>query len=441
MLSFFNVNKRFGFTIVTSYILKEFFTTFIITFLFFFVIFFINSILLIIQPLLQKKLPLDLVIGLLVTTFPLNIIFSLPFGVLLATLMVMGRFSTDNEIVGFRACGFNYMKIFKPIFISGLIIGIITFIIYDRLVPASMEENFRLRKKIFEIKPTLGFKSKTIKKYDNMTIYTNIVEDTAIKGLIIIDTDENKNKRIITAEEAEILKPEFRRTAIELRMKNAMIQFDNKDRPNEFNYGYVDEMSYFIAFVEFDESSSSYKNIEKTTIENLKDVSKFTITYNLEKIKLLKEFTRLKESTANLLYSNEAFLKNNISERQFKNNFNLIDGNIEKLKQNYKGFTYNRIRDVNLNRSLIKFYQKFANPIACLIFAIFAAPIGVYSKRAGFSIGFIVGLFLSAIYWFSFFGLMLLSFKFILKPFLSSFLPNLIFLGLGLIFLIKRFKE
>jgi len=90
---------------------------------------------------------------------------------------------------------------------------------------------------------------------------------------------------------------------------------------------------------------------------------------------------------------------------------------------------------------LIRLYQKFANPIACLIFAIFAAPIGVYSRRAGFSIGFIVGLFLSAIYWFSFFGLMILSFKFILKPFLSSFLPNLIFLTLGVIFLVKRFKE
>lgn len=441
MTGIFDLKNKLKFTIVTNYILKEFLTTFVITFLFFFVIFFINSILLIIQPLLQKKLPLDLVTGLLVTTFPLNIIFSLPFGVLLATLMVMGRFSTDNEIVGFRACGFNYFKIFMPIFISGLLIGIVTFIIYDRLVPISMEENFRLRRKIFEIKPTLGFKSKTIKKYDKMTIYTNIVEDASIKGLIIIDSDENKNKRIITAEEAEILKPLFRRTAIELKMKNAMIQFDNKDRPNEFNYGYVDEMSYFIDFVEFDESSNSYKNIEKTTIENLKDVKKFNVTYNFEKIKLIKEFTQLKENTDNILNSSEAFLKNNISERQFTNNFAIIDGNIEKLKENHKGFTYKKIRDLNLNRSLIRLYQKFANPFACLIFALFAAPIGVYSKRAGFSIGFIAGLFLSAIYWFSFYGLMILSFKFIMKPFISSFLPNLIFLGLGVIFFIKRLKE
>ena len=118
-------------TTVTKYILKEYLPTFFVACLFFFIIFVINHILYYIKPLFEKAIPLDIIGMMFVTAFPLFTILSLPFGVMLATLMTMGRFSTDNEIVAFRSLGFNIMKIFRPIFITGALVSIFAIWIYD----------------------------------------------------------------------------------------------------------------------------------------------------------------------------------------------------------------------------------------------------------------------------------------------------------------------
>ena len=100
-----------------------------------------------------------------------------------------------------------------------------------------------------------------------------------------------------------------------------------------------------------------------------------------------------------------------------------------------------KIKNTSLNSSLLEFYRKFANPLACIIFVIFACPIGIYSRKSGYQIGFILGLFLTAFYWFSFMGSWTLGQRFIISPIIAMSLPNLIFLIFGILFLLKRLKE
>ncbi len=433
--------------IITRYVLKEFLLTFSITFFFFFVIFFINNILLIIKPLLEKKVPFNLVSALMINFFPMIIVYSLPFGIMLATLMTMGRFSSDNEIVAFRALGFSYMKIFTPIFICGIIVMFITFYVNDRLVPLSLHQQRTLMKKIYQLRPTMNFKSKTVKKYENpgnandvKIIFTDIVEENRITGMFIIDKDKNNQKRIITAKEALIISLQNRKGVIELRMKNIMIQLENKDRPNEFNYGFSESMSYFIDMQDFDDTDpQNLSGIEKTTYQNYQDVIKYRKLEKSSKFNNINNLNNIKIETIFSMMKNEKYFSDKINYNDLNNNFNVIDNNISKY---YK--LKNEIeveKNLPLNESLIQFYYKFANPLACLIFAIFAAPIGIYSRRAGFQIGFILGLFLTAIYWFSLSATMIMGRRFVLIPFMAMFLPNLFFLTIGLFFLNKRLKE
>jgi len=437
--------KIFNVKIVTKYILKEYLLTFLITFLFFFVIFFINHILVNIKQLFEKNIPFNLIVMMMVTFFPMIVLFSLPFATMLSTLMTMGRFSSDNEIIAFRALGFSYIRVFLPIFICGIIFSITTFYVNDRLIPSSWHQQKIIIKKIQQIKPSLNLKSKTIKKYnvsqtDVKTIFTNIVKENKIIGLFILDKDQNNQKRIITANEAEILTPEGRDSVIELRMNDTMIQIENKDRPNEFNFGYSDRISYYIDLQEFtDIDPSKTHGIYKTTWENLQDVLLHKKIDTRDKIIKNKNIINLKESTEYLFNKNEDYLNNNITYNSFVNNLKKIDTNLKNLfnlkkslKEEKNGF---------LNESLIELYRKFTNPFACIIFAIFAAPIGIYSRRAGFSIGFVIGLFLTAFYWFSLSGTMLMGRRFLLTPFIAMSLPNLLFLIIGLYFLYKRLKE
>ncbi|HQJ07120.1 MAG TPA: LptF/LptG family permease, partial [Spirochaetota bacterium] len=128
---------------------------------------------------------------------------------------------------------------------------------------------------------------------------------------------------------------------------------------------------------------------------------------------------------------------NFVNNNKYTEKLYQIDNNIETMiKSDYKKY-----RDKSLNNHLIDLYNKFALPLACIIFAIFAAPIGIFSRRAGFSIGFVVGVFLCAIYWFAYYGSRILGIKKILTPFIAMFGPNMFFLVVGLFFLIKRLRE
>ncbi|HOF00659.1 MAG TPA: LptF/LptG family permease [Spirochaetota bacterium] len=425
------MKKNVSYSIVTKYILKEFLPTFIVAFLFFFIIFVINHVLYYIKPLFEKNIPLDLIGMMFVTAFPLFTILSLPFGMMLATLMTMGRFSTDNEIVAFRALGFNIMRVFGPIFICGAIVSILSFIVYDWIYPISMSEQRYTIRKISQIKPTIDFKSKKIKKYGEKTLFTDIVKDTSIEGLIIID-GENQD-RIITAKEAIISNSETRKGSIELKMNGTMIQFDNVDRPGEFNFGYSDSIFYYIDYLDFEKSASGISSSERRTYEILEQVKKYKGKFAEDRNVKYKEYINIYESTNNIKNNSKNFVNNNkYTEKLYQ-----IDNNIETMiKSDYKKY-----RDKSLNNHLIDLYNKFALPLACIIFAIFAAPIGIFSRRAGFSIGFVVGVFLCAIYWFAYYGSRILGIKKILTPFIAMFGPNMFFLVVGLFFLIKRLRE
>ncbi len=138
------------------------------------------------------------------------------------------------------------------------------------------------------------------------------------------------------------------------------------------------------------------------------------------------------------------YLDESISYNNYINNIKSIDNNLFSDSENVDTLTKlkkEKVKNSSLNMSLLEFYRKFANPLACIIFVIFACPIGLFTRKAGYQIGFIIGLFLTAFYWFSFMGTWTLGQRFLIIPIIAMSLPNLIFLILGLLFLIKRLKE
>ncbi len=430
--------KQFKMTIATKYILAEFLPTFFICFIFFFMMFIINHILVIIKPLIEKNLPFDIVMMMIITILPLYTMFSLPFSLLLSSLMTLGRLSSDNEIVAFKSLGFNVSSIFAPLFVTGFIVMIIAFGINDRLRPIGMKAQMETRRKISTIKPTLYFKSKTVKKYSGKVIFTDVVKDRNISGLIIIDKDTDGQKRIIMAKEALFQTPEEMKDAVEIKMQNAMVQFDKKERPQEFNYGFSDTISYYIRFRDFDDSSNQTSISEmKTAFELYGEVQENKVIYTDEINNRDSEYNRNIELIRDTINNMNTNINTNISIYNINNNYKNIDSYVTSM-QNMKK---NKIKNSFFNRSLIDFYDKFSLPIACLIFVIFGTPMGIYSKRSGYAFGFIIGLFLCGIYWFFYYGMVVMGRKMVTPPFISIFLPNLVFLIIGLILLIKRLRE
>jgi len=66
---------------------------------------------------------------------PAMLVFAMPVGALLTTTLVYGRLASDNEITACQASGISMSELLKPVLALGLLIGLLTFALYDRVIP------------------------------------------------------------------------------------------------------------------------------------------------------------------------------------------------------------------------------------------------------------------------------------------------------------------
>lgn len=131
-------------------------------------------------------------------------------------------------------------------------------------------------------------------------------------------------------------------------------------------------------------------------------------------------------------------------------NFDRYDITLELpgLKRIHQGLVGNREKSYNVLREEIKnlkkegkptsrlemvISKKFALPVACLLFGLIGAPLGIKSSRAGKSGGYAMGAFLLGAY---FIGLVLmqnLGSSGIVNPYFSVWVPNILFFFMAVI--------
>ena len=74
-----------------------------------------------IRPLLvEQKAPIGLLIQFTINVLPFSLMYTIPWGFLSATLLVMGRLSSDQELTGFRIAGFSLVRLSVPVFAIAL---------------------------------------------------------------------------------------------------------------------------------------------------------------------------------------------------------------------------------------------------------------------------------------------------------------------------------
>lgn len=71
---------------------------------------------------------------------------ALPVGILLGSLFTFDKLSKDFELTIFRVAGLSFWRIFRPVFILSLIITAFCFITYDKLIPFSSEKLVDIKK-------------------------------------------------------------------------------------------------------------------------------------------------------------------------------------------------------------------------------------------------------------------------------------------------------
>ena len=325
--------------LLVRYLMKDLFLYFIVSFLFFFMIFFVNQILLDVERLLAQSAPFSSVVKIMFYSFPMIIAQSAPYATFVGFLMCLGGMMSNNEILIYRAAGFSFIKIMMPVLLLGLIISFVSFFVNDYLLPLGTMKYNRLLREIMNAKPTVELESNSVKNLDGSTIVMGQVEDPEVSDIVLFDTASETDK-IIIAGKSTLTGSDVDGVLMQLNMNNALVlSMDDSKHEN-----------YDVLLAE-----KAQLNVFDSTVLGTASISPREMTV----WDLGKEISKMQSD---------------------------IDGSNKASNR--------------LNIWKMEFHKKFSIPFGAFFFAFLAFSFAfLFGKHNGQTLGLLVGLIMSVLYW------------------------------------------
>jgi LPS export ABC transporter permease LptF len=338
---------------------------------------FVLSLVLVVGNILRKLLPLlvnhDVPVEYLLTfiayILPFSLIFTIPWGLLTAILLVFGRLSADNELIALRSNGVSITRICLPLAAVALACCALCLWLNVSVAPAAQE---KLRSTIYDLatrNPMALFDSdQVIDQFPGRKIYVGKKEGNKLDNIIVFEMDQN---------------------SLPMRVTYARTGMLEADLPNKRILMHL----YYARYQQRDEKDPL--NLHK--IRDGINMAEGTLPISLEEL-YEKEKKRPSRSALS------------------------IEQLLEQLKSESS-------RERSASRTEIN--KRFSFPFSCLAFALIGVPLGVTAHRRETSIGFAMGLIVAVAYFlFVILGDTLRSNPKV-HPELLVWLPNVIFLVLG----------
>lgn len=378
------------------------------------------------------------------------IALSVPMSLLISSVMTFGRMAQQNEITALKSAGVNLYNIIKPAILFGSLIAI-GLCIFNNFALPEMNYNARLlARDIYKKKPELSiepgyfvdmipqytmivkemdgkdFKDVKIfsknQKSEQTTIYASKGSLSSDGKIIRIDLMDGEIHEIDLSNYDHYRKIIFKTHQIMISMDelilNRTTESNRTDREMRIPQ-MIDEIKRNKILI-----SQIYERIENVKkeigITNLNANTLENIEKEVEKLKQKRiEISSSKKELNNIPISNLQdkqyilSLTNNL--RQFENEFTLVE-NYERTNNKFK----------------VEIHKKFTLAIACILFTIVGAPLGILVRSGGMTIASGLSIAFFLVYYILLIWGEQLADRNLLNPGLGSWLPNIILLISGM---------
>ncbi|KIE58912.1 permease [Methylacidiphilum kamchatkense Kam1] len=172
--------------------------------------------------LVNNEVPLWISLKLLLSLIPFVLTFTLPWGLLIAVILLFGKMSQDRELIALKSAGISIGAVMAPIIWFALLYSIFSFAINAYIGPKSRHAFKEIFSDVMLHNPLSFFKSsKTIDQFDGFRLYANNRIGARLQDVYIWETDaELRPLRSIRASEADI-EPDLAHQRILLTLWNA----------------------------------------------------------------------------------------------------------------------------------------------------------------------------------------------------------------------------
>jgi lipopolysaccharide export system permease protein len=359
------------------YILKEILPIFFISLMTFTIILLMDKIFKLVELIVGRGANPVHILKLLMFISPSFLIFTIPMGVLVGTLLTFGRLSADSEITAFKASGVSLYQLFFPIAIFSIGAYLITTFLVLYGLPWGNRGFTSTLFMILQNKASIEIKERVFNDaFDGLVVYVDRVptQGEKMEGILIYDEREKTSVNTIFAREGFLIhNPESKDIILRL------IQGD---------------------IHRFDPKTNVYQKIGFEAYDLRLELAKVLVAIGRK----LKD----REMAVNEI-NNKIRLKKRIGE--------------------------------DTTSLQVEIHKRYAFPFACLILALIGVPLGVQPQRSGRSHGFVLSILILLAYYVSLSFSEVIALRKEISPFLGGWMPNFLFGGFGLYLLIKTAKE
>ncbi len=307
--------------ILDRYVWKELVTPFLLGLTVFTFLLLLDRIFDLIDLIINKGVPVHLVVLLLVYISPAILVLTIPIGFLLAILVAFGRLSADMEIVALKACGVSALRLLRPVVLFGLATTALTGYLMIEAVPRA---NYAFKSLVFDIlrnQASVGIKERVFNDtFGNFVIYVDEIapDQVRLRNVFVSDERKPEEQRLITAHEGRLLSDDVNRR-VTLRLLDGAIH--------------------------------------ETTPQALQKYRQ--VRFRLYDITLVLENSLLQQSDAPK------------GDREMT------------LPELQEAISQAETLRGNANPYRVEWHKKFAIPAACLVFSVLGVPLGIRAHRGG----------------------------------------------------------
>lgn len=191
-------------TPLDKYILKQVIEVFILgVIIFTSIVFASDTFITLIKQISMYGIPFHIALMIIVLNLPSVIVMTIPMGTLFATVMTLNKLSLASELTVMRACGISINRIAKPIFIFGIVMALLSFIINETIVPVTSQQSKTLalwslgQKNIPEDKTNFTFKELKNGQLLKRLFYVQHCKDNTLYNVTVLDMSKENTIQII----------------------------------------------------------------------------------------------------------------------------------------------------------------------------------------------------------------------------------------------------
>lgn len=314
----------------------------------------------------EAGLPLSLAFQVFLLKLPYFISLAFPMSMLLATLMVYSRLSTDSELIALRSAGVSLYRLIAPAIVLSLFVTVLTFAFNEAIVPAAnYQASVTLDRALKQDRPNFKERNILVQQFRNgrqaggeqvldRIFYARQFDGQQMKGLTVLDFSQDGLNQIVASESATW-------------------------NPIANVWDFFNGTIYVVA------ADGSYRNI----------------------LKFERQQIQLPRTPLDLANRKQDSAEMNIVELRDSLDIVTQSGN-EKEAQKVR----------------LRIQQKIAFPFVCLVFGLAGATLGTRPQRSGRGTSFAISVIIIFTYYLLSFVCDSLGLLEILSPYIAAWLPT-----------------